>query len=150
MYLNVLMKNNTIMKKEINMKFEGGMAFSTEIDGHKLVVDAPADAGGNDSGPRPKVLMLVALGGCTGMDVVSLLKKMRVEFTALNIRIEGNLTEDHPKHFDKLKLIYELEGSNIPDDKVKKAVDMSIEKYCGVAAVYKQTMEFDYEIVIKQ
>ncbi|MDA3893078.1 MAG: OsmC family protein [Salinivirgaceae bacterium] len=137
------------MKKKINMSWKGGMAFETELDGHKLIVDAPEQAGGNDLGPRPKVLMLTALGGCTGMDVVSLLKKMRVEIDDLNIRIEANMTEEHPKQFDDMKIIYELSGNDIDEAKVKKAIAMSMEKYCGVSAVYRKAMPVDYEIVIK-
>lgn len=136
------------MKKEINMNWEGDMAFSTTLDGHKLIVDAPEAAGGKDLGPRPKVLMLVALGGCTGMDVVSLLKKMRVNVSSFNIRVGGNLTEEHPKQFDDIKLIYEFTGENLDEAKIKKAIDMSMEKYCGVSAVYKKVMDVNYEIVI--
>lgn len=137
------------MKKEINMQWKGDMAFETDLDGHKLVVDAPEVAGGKDSGPRPKVLMLTALAGCTGMDVVSLFKKMRIDFTDLNIRVEANMTEEHPKHFDEMKIVYEITGNNIDEVKVKKAIDMSMEKYCGVSAVYKKAMPMSYEVLIK-
>lgn len=137
------------MKKSINMNWKGGMAFETELDGHKLVVDAMEQGGGNDSGPRPKVLMLVALGGCTGMDVVSILKKMRVEIADLNIRVEANMTEEHPKHFDDMKIVYEFSGDNLDKDKLKKAVDLSMERYCGVSAVYRKAMPVNYEIVLK-
>jgi len=137
------------MKKSINLNWKGGMAFETELDGHKLIVDATPESDGNDLGPRPKVLMLVALGGCTGMDVVSILKKMRVEVADLNIRIEANMTEEHPKHFDDMKIIYEFNGENLEVEKLKKAIDMSMDKYCGVAAVYKKAMPVHYEIVIK-
>ena len=137
------------MKKSINLNWKGGMAFETELDGHKLIVDAPVEGDGNNLGPRPKVLMLVALGGCTGMDVVSILKKMRVEVADLNIRIEANMTEEHPKHFDDMKIIYEFKGSNLEEEKLKKAIDLSMERYCGVAAAYKKAMPVNYEIVIK-
>ncbi len=137
------------MKKEINMQFDGGMAFSTELDGHKIVVDAPEEVGGKDSGPRPKALMLVALGGCTGMDVVSLLKKMRVNYDSFNVRIEGNLTEEHPKQFDQMTLVYEFSGADIDQAKVEKAVNMSMEKYCGVSAVYRKALDLQHKIVYK-
>jgi putative redox protein len=137
------------MKKSINLNWKGGMAFETELDGHKLIVDAPVEGDGNNLGPRPKVLMLVALGGCTGMDVVSILKKMRVEVADLNIRIEANMTEEHPKHFDDMKIIYEFKGTNLEEEKLKKAIELSMERYCGVSAVYKKAMPVNYEIVIK-
>ena len=99
-------------------------------------------------GPRPKPFMLLALGGCTGMDVVSILHKMRVEFDSLNIRVEGNLTEEHPKHFDRMKVIYEFTGKDLSMDKLQKAVDLSKERYCGVSMNYKTSMEIEYEILI--
>ncbi|MFA6403711.1 MAG: OsmC family protein [Salinivirgaceae bacterium] len=137
------------MKTSINMNWKKGMAFETEMNGHKIVVDANEENGGNDLGPRPKGLMMVALGGCTGMDVVSILKKMRVEVDDFNVRIEGNLTEEHPKHFDDMKIIYEFTGKNLEEEKLKKAVDLSMERYCGVSAVYRKALKLDYEIVIK-
>lgn len=138
------------MKKEIEMKWEGGMAFNTELDGHSITVDAGEENNGKNSGPRPKALMLVALGGCTGMDVVSILKKMRVELDDFSMRIAGNLTEEHPKHFDSMKLIYEFKGKNLSEEKLRKAVDLSMERYCGVSAVYKKALNFEYDIVIKE
>ncbi len=137
------------MQKTIDINWKDGMAFETEIDGHKITVDAGTENGGKDSGPRPKALMMLALGGCTGMDVVSILKKMRVELDGFNMKIEGNMTEEHPKHFDKMHIIYEFEGKDLPKDKIEKAVNLSKERYCGVNASYEKAMEMTHEIVIK-
>jgi putative redox protein len=136
------------MEKTIDLKWAGNMAFKTSLDGHEIVVDAAPDNGGQDIGPRPKALMLVALAGCTGMDVVSVLKKMRVELTGFNVKVLGNLTEEHPKHFDKMTIIYQFKGENLETEKLKKAIDLSMERYCGVAAVYKKALQLDYEIEI--
>lgn len=133
-------------KESVSTKWLEDMSFESEIDGHKIVVDAKPEVGGKDRGPRPKQLMLAALGGCTAMDVVSILKKMRVEIKGLDVKVEGELSEDHPKRFLKMHVIYELEGENIPLDKVKKAVSLSEERYCGVNAVYKEAMELSSEI----
>ena len=122
------------------------MAFETEVNGHKLVLDATPEVGGEDRGPRPKPLVMVALAGCTGMDVVSILKKMRVEIEGLEIKVEGNISEEHPKTFTELKLIYEFKGKDLPMDKLKKAVEMSDEKYCGVSAFYKKAVPLSYKI----
>ncbi len=84
-----------------------------------------SEFGGEDKGPRPKPLMLAALGGCTGMDVVSILKKMRVDFKSLNVIVEGELSEEHPRRFTKMHVIYEVEGENLPMDKIQKAVSLS-------------------------
>ena len=137
------------MKTSINMSWKKGMAFETELNGHKLVVDANEENGGKNSGPRPKGLMMVALAGCTGMDVVSILQKMRVEVDDFNVKIEGNLTEEHPKHYDQMKIIYEFSGKNLDSEKLKKAIDLSMERYCGVSAAYRKAMKIEYEIVIR-
>ena len=136
------------MKKSLEMNWQGGMAFQAQLDGHQVIVDASLENDGNDLGPRPKMLMLVALGGCTGMDVVSILKKMRVEIESFTVKMEGNVTEEHPKHFDALTLIYEFKGKESDREKIQKAVDLSFERYCGVSAVYKKAMPMDYKIVI--
>ena len=138
------------MKHIIDASWKGNMKFEADVDGHSVVVDATSEGGGEDAGPRPKRLMLVALAGCTGMDVVSLLKKMRVDFDDLNIIVEGDVTEEHPKHYEKMHVIYKIKGKNLDIEKVKKAVDMSQEKYCGVSAVYKKAMEVTYEIVLEE
>lgn len=137
------------MKTSINMNWKRGMAFETELNGHKIVVDANEENGGNNLGPRPKGLMMVALAGCTGMDVVSILQKMRVEVDDFNVKIEGNLTEEHPKHYDYMKIIYEFAGKNLDAEKLKKAIDLSMERYCGVSAAYRKAMKIEYEIVIR-
>lgn len=125
------------------------MAFETEINGHKIIIDAEPDVGGEDMGPRPKPFMLAALGGCTGMDVVSILKKMRVDFKGVEVKVTGDLTQEHPKHFYRIHVVYEVEGENLPLDKIKKAVSLSEERYCGVSATYNQVMEMTSEIVLK-
>ncbi len=137
------------MKKEsINVQWKEGMYFEAEVEGYKIAIDADPEFGGQGKGPRPKPLMMVALAGCTAMDIVSLLNKMRVDFENLNTVVEGELTEEHPKHFTKMKVIYELKGENIDLKKVQKAVDLSKEKYCGVSHSYKKVMELEYEIRI--
>ncbi len=137
------------MKKEtINVQWKDGMSFEADIAGFKIAIDADAEFGGKDQGPKPKPLMMVALAGCTGMDLVSLMNKMRVKYDSLNILIEGDLTEEHPKHFTRMKIIYEIGGKDIDLKKVEKAVQMSQDKYCGVSYSYKQAMDIDYEIRI--
>ncbi len=137
------------MKQSVSMNWLNDMAFETTLYGHKLIIDASAEHGGNDLGPRPKALMLVALGGCTGMDVVSILKKMRVEYNSLEIVVEGDLADEHPKKFLHMKVNYNFTGNDLPLDKIQKAVDMSRDKYCGVYANYKESMQVEHIINIK-
>ena len=125
------------------------MAFDSEVSGHHLLMDAPSEHGGSDSGPRPKELMLSSIAGCTGMDVVSLLEKMRVEIKKFNIIVDADITEEHPKHYTKMHIIYEFYGKDLPSDKIQKAVELSQERYCGVSFMYKKAFELTYEIKIE-
>jgi len=136
-------------KEIVSTKWLENMAFESEINGHKVIVDAKTEVGGQDLGPRPKPFMLAALGGCTGMDVVSILKKMRVDFKGLNVIVEGEMTEEHPRYYKKMHVIYEVEGENLPMDKIQKAVKLSEDQYCGVSAVYRKVIEITSEIRIK-
>ncbi len=137
------------MKHKVSTSWKGDMVFESDINGHRLTMDAPAEAGGNEKGPRPKPLMMASLAGCTGMDVISMLKKMRVQVDEFVIHIEGDVTDDIPKHYKKMHVVYEFAGNDLPMDKLQKAVEMSREKYCGVSYTYKQAMEVSYEIRIK-
>jgi putative redox protein len=136
-------------KETVSTRWLEDMSFESEIDGYKIIIDAKPEVGGKDRGPRPKPMMLAALGGCTSMDVVSILNKMRVEFKSLNVVVEGELSEEHPKRFLKMHVIYEVEGENLSLDKIQKAVKLSEEKYCGVSAVYKEVLEMTSEIRLK-
>jgi putative redox protein len=137
------------MKETIHIDWKEGMAFEASVDGFKIKVDAKAEVGGSNQGPRPKPLMMVALAGCTGMDVISILKKMRVEVSEFAVYVEGDVTEEHPKHYSKMHIIYEFAGDNLPEDKLEKAIDLSQERYCGVSASYRKAMELTHEIRIK-
>lgn len=134
------------MKSVVDVHWAGKMAFETEIAGHKIRVDAAEESGGENSGARPKPLMLVALAGCTGMDVVSILEKMQVKIDDLNIIVEGEMEEEHPKFYNHMKVIYHFKGTNLPLEKLERAVALSEEKYCGVMALYKKAIPVEFEI----
>jgi putative redox protein len=136
------------MKHKVDTSWKGNMLFDANVSGHHVMMDATPAVGGEDKGSRPKELMLAALAGCSGMDVVSILKKMRVEFSGLDIRIEADVTEEHPKHYEKMHVIYEFTGKDLQLDQLKKAVELSQDRYCGVSFVYKKAMEVTYEIII--
>ncbi|HZY25218.1 MAG TPA: OsmC family protein, partial [Bacteroidales bacterium] len=128
-------------KDTVSTKWLNNMAFESEINGHKIIIDSVAEVGGENRGPRPKPFMLAALGGCTAMDVISILKKMKVEPEKFNVLVEGDVTEEYPKHYYKMHVIYEFTGKNLPLDKLQKAVSLSEERYCGVSAVYRKALE---------
>ena len=136
------------MKHTVDTAWQGNMKFDAVVSGHHVVMDALPVVGGNDEGARPKELMLAALAGCTGMDVVSILKKMRVEPEYFNIRVEAEMTEEHPKHYTAMHIIYEFKGEGLELEKLQKAVKLSQDQYCGVSTMYRKAMEITYEIVI--
>ena len=137
------------MKHTIISEWKGGLEFQADVDGHKVITDAPVESNGLDHGPSPKKLQLVALAGCTGMDVVTILRKMRVNVASCNITVEGEMREEHPKYYEKMHVIYEFTGQDLPMEKLEKAVKMSEETYCGVEALYKRAIEVTSEIRIK-
>ncbi|MBN2892386.1 MAG: OsmC family protein [Bacteroidales bacterium] len=139
------------MKAErISTKWIDNMGFETEVNGHKIIIDAIKSVGGLDRGPQPKPLMQASLAGCTAMDVISILGKMRVELDDFQVHVEGELTEEHPKHYKSMHIIYEFTGKNLPMDKLEKAVNLSQDRYCGVSYTYKQVMEITHEIIINE
>jgi putative redox protein len=124
------------------------IAFEAQVDGHKIILDTETAFGGKDRGPRPKPLMLVALAGCTGMDVISILQKMKVKVDKFRLVVEGDLTEEHPKQFYRMHIIYEFNGKNLPQDKLREAIELSQQKYCGVSATYKKAIPLTWEMKI--
>lgn len=137
-------------QQEVSVKWLDEMSFEGEVNGHKIIIDADEAVGGKNRGPRPKPFMLLALAGCTGMDVVSILSKMRVELTDFKVSVKGDLTEEHPKHFSAMHVIYEFWGNDLPMDKLEKAINLSEDRYCGVNAVYKKVMSVTSEIITHQ
>ncbi|HDO23305.1 MAG TPA: osmotically inducible protein OsmC, partial [Nitrospirae bacterium] len=112
-----------------------GMQFVGEASsGHAIVMDGDTEFGGADSGIRPSELLLVGLGGCSGMDVISILRKKRQDVRDFEIMIDGNKSDSHPKKFTDITLKYIVRGKNISEEAVKRAVELSMEKYCSVKA----------------
>ncbi|MBU8912415.1 MAG: OsmC family protein [Spirochaetales bacterium] len=125
----------------------GGMAFEIEQDGHTFTVDAGPSVGGKDQGPRPKALLLSGLAGCTGMDVASILSKMKMPYNTMTIEIDANLTDQHPRVYDKIHLQYIFKGDNLDHGKIEKAINLSQDKYCGVTAMLAKTADISYEVL---
>lgn len=138
------------MRQEISCTWAGDMAFETEVSGHKIRLDADGEVGGKDTGPRPKPLLLVSLAGCTGMDVISILRKMREPVTWFDVKVSGDLTEEHPKYYETIKITFEFKASDgLKDENVRKAVQLSQDKYCGVSAMLKKAVPVEWEIVYR-
>ncbi len=127
-----------------NLKFVGDAP-----SGHSILMDGPPEVGGDNAAIRPGELTLVALGGCTGIDIVTILKKMRVDFDSFEILVDAEPREQYPKSWQKIHIKYVLKGNNIDENKVRTAIELSEEKYCSVSAMLKPNAEIthDYEII---
>ncbi|MEO5650557.1 MAG: OsmC family protein [Ginsengibacter sp.] len=131
----------------INAVFKSGMNFTVDINGHKLEIDTDEAGGGNNTGTRPKVLMLASLAGCTGFDIVSILNKMRVKFSEFSIKVDGHLTEAEPKTYDEVVINYTIKVNKADEFKVEKAVKLSKEKYCGVSKMFESFAKVGFKII---
>lgn len=130
-----------------------GLQFVGESEtGHAIVMDGNKEFGGEDTGPRPMELLLIGLGGCTGMDVVSILKKKKQELEGLEIIIEGKKAEEHPKRFTDVIIEFRLKGKNLSEEAVKRAVELSMEKYCSVKATLEgeTKVSFRFNIITNE
>jgi putative redox protein len=136
------------MKAKIDCAWKEGQTFEAEVNGFKIMLDTACEAGGQNLGPRPKQLILVALAGCTGMDVISILRKMKSEPEYFNVAVEADSMDEHPKYFKKINVIYELKGKDINIENVNKAINLSRDRYCSVYAMLKHGAEITYEIRI--
>lgn len=132
-----------------SVTWDSGLAFRVEQDGHHYMIDANSEAGGRDLGPRPKALLLSGLGGCTAMDVVSILEKMRVKLDGLEVQVSAESREEHPRIFTAIHVRYLFRGRDLPMDKLERAVKLSEETYCGVSAMLRPTVPITSEIVVE-
>jgi putative redox protein len=137
------------MSNKINVTWSGEMAFEAEVNDFKIKIDAEEQVGGKNTGPSPKPLTLVSLGGCTGMDVISILAKMRVVPDYFNVEVIGHLTTEHPKYYNKIHIIYTFRGNDLPMDKLEKAISLSQERYCGVSEMLRKVAEITHEIIVE-
>ena len=124
------------------------LAFDSEVNNHIVRIDAKPPIG-DDTGPGPKALLLTALTGCTGLDVASLLPKMRVPFDSLVVEAEAEQTEEHPKVYKSIQLTFRIAGKDIREDKVREAIELSQEKYCGVTAMLRAHCPITWELVVE-
>lgn len=132
--------------EQAHVKWESGMAFTASIEGYEIRMDASPEFGGTNGGTRPKPLLLVALAGCTGMDIASLAQKMRVEIKTFEMDVQAQQSEEHPIVFTSITLIYRFTAKEEDRDKIVKMVTLSQERYCGVAAMLSRATELNYRI----
>jgi putative redox protein len=138
------------MKETITATWLSDLAFEAEVDGHKIYMDSSMEHGGKNTGPRPKPLMMVALAGCMGMDVAAILRKMKVKLEEFTVNVEGDISEDHPKRFLGMKVIFRVKGKDVERASIEKAVNLSSTRYCGVSANYSKAFPITLEIVMEE
>lgn len=138
------------MSHTIYTQWMGDMQFNTLINDHTIIMDAPEKAGGHDQGPIPKPLILTALSGCTGMDVIALLKKKKITLQSFQIHVEGHLTKRHPLQYEGIHLVYEVEASPDCKEEVLNAILTSQESLCGVSAMLKKSSMVTWEIAFNK
>mgnify|MGYP001087353667 FL=1 len=135
------------MKHEIKTQWKGDLLFHADSMGGSFDIDAAEAVGGTNKGLRPKALMLTSLAGCSGIDIASLLKKMRAEVEGMEIDVSAELTTEHPKYYNKVHVTYRFYGKEFKKDKIEKAVQLSIDKYCGVIEMFRKFAEITTEII---
>ena len=135
------------MTNKIEVSWKGQMLFESVAPEGSVMIDAAEEVGGQGKGLRPKALMLTSLAGCTAMDIASLLKKMRAEVADFKIEVIGNLTDEHPKQYNKVHVIYRFYGSDFKKDKIEKAVNLSAKRYCGVMEMFRKFSKVTTEIL---
>ncbi len=123
------------MKDKAKIVWNGKMEFEAEMQGNKLLMDVPVASGGGNKGPKPKIILLAALAGCTGVDVISILEKMKIEGFSFYMDTAATVAEDHPRIYTEIVLDYHFNGDNLPAEKISKAVYLSKDKYCAVSAM---------------
>jgi len=130
------MKTITTWKKKLE--------FESRQDHNSISLD-----GNKKHGFGPKALLLSGLAGCSGVDVVEILEKMRIEFDSLEMDAEATLTEEHPKIFKKVDITYKIKADPTHEDKIRKAIDLSLDKYCGVSAMLRKNSPIIYKLIIE-
>jgi len=138
------MINNAKVTLTHDMQFSG-----ISGSGHSLTMDADLESGGSNAGFRPKELLLVGFGGCSGMDVISILRKKRQNVTNLEINVKGTVSDSHPKIYKEVHIEYVVRGKGVDKEAVERAIALSLDKYCSVGATLSKagTISHSYRII---
>ena len=131
------------------VKYIDGLQFVGQADsGHAIVMDGDANGEGKNTGLRPMELLLIGIGGCSGMDIVSILKKKREKVRDVEINVNGKKAEDYPQKFTDIDIEFVVKGKNLSEAAVKRAVQLSMDKYCSVKATLEGTAKVTYKYII--
>lgn len=128
------------MSHEVETQWIGRMQFNAAVEGHTVIMDAPERAGGDENGPIPKPFILAALSGCTGMDVVALLRKAGKPVDGFSLKVTGEISPKPPIEYTAVQIVYDFSGPAEHRQAALEAVTQSQEKYCGVSHMLKKIM----------
>ena len=134
------------MKHEIETQWMGKMQFNALVNGHTIIMDAPERVGGEDNGPIPKPFVLTALSGCTGMDIITLLRKQGKQLKDLNLKVSGEISKQPPIEYVSANIVYEITGNDEDEQAAYDAVMTSQEKICGVSHMLKKIIPVTWPI----
>ena len=138
------------MAYRASVVWKDGMHFEGISGGQTVHMDSVPEAGGQSLGMSPMRLVLAALGGCTAMDVISLLHKMRQDVTGLDVEVNAERADDHPKVYPSLELVFKVRGHSIAREMVERAVSLSEDKYCSVGGMLKKAAPITTRIEIEE
>lgn len=134
---------------QVTVKHIKGMHFEGEGSSKlRTQLDSSVTAGGTGHGSSPMELILMAIAGCSGMDIVSILEKMRTTYDRLEISVQGDRAADHPRVFTDIEVVYKFWGNELPEDKLMRAIQLSMEKYCSVANMLDKVANLTYRLEI--
>jgi putative redox protein len=137
--------------KSAKLTYVKGLQFAGEASsGHGIVMDSDPKFDGNNTGPKPMELLLIGIGGCSGTDIVSILKKKKQDLRGFEVNIRGKEAEDYPKKFTEINLEFVVRGRKISEDAVKRAVDLSMNKYCSIKATLEGSSKINFSYIITQ
>ena len=138
-------------EKKAVVKHIKGVTFMGKADSnHWLTMDGPEEFGGSNAGTRPKELLLLALGGCTGSDVAVILKKKKINVDGFEINLTAEMQETHPQVYTKINVEYVFYGSDIPKEAVERAIELSQKTYCSVTAMLQKAVEITHSFRIEE
>ncbi|MGC9361040.1 MAG: OsmC family protein [Anaerolineae bacterium] len=134
---------------DATLTWTSGLQFVGTAGGskHAIVLDGSPDVGGADTGMRPMETLLLALGGCTGMDVISILQKKRVDVTGFEVHLNGERADEYPKRYERITLEFVVKGKDVSEAAVERAIELSQTKYCGATASLNADISYTYRIV---
>jgi len=134
------------MAHHLETQWMGKMQFNALVNGHAIVMDGPEKVGGEDNGPIPKPFVLVALSGCTGMDVVSILRKSKKEVKDFSIMVDGEISKSHPIEYTSIHIVYDFRGDPAVKEEALAAVTASQERFCGVSSMLKKIIPVTWDV----